>query len=576
MFVSPTPQVLVYVGDEVTVNPDGAVDLVRTFEFTTDEDSPQAFTYSRQETLGLDVKEIVGSAVPAKAALRLFPPAPSRPGTVTWEIIADVDCTTPVVVQLRARLVSPNFQHPLSYSVTFESIPTVRYEFRLHVPFPELTESSRLKAQVTPDPLEIQRFDDGTCYLIARASLNSTGPIALSFSHEVEPRSTRLMQWYRQHFGHDAPLAGFVGVFALHLLSDVQGFISATIQAGMPPERIFLANIPYSTKQAAVANLWTMGIRNLYITNDDAINKAVLNAIADAEVVARRTPSKLIVVEDGGYIGPYLHEARPELLDITAGIVEQTQNGIWQYEERGVQPRIPLVNVAESALKKNTESPLIGRSIARNVEDQIGKMGFGLGDQRTLLIGFGATGKHAARHLKAACKDLTVFDTNPDRRKEAEVEGYRVCSTLEEGCRDVDLIVGCTGKDSIDSSALLSLKQNTYFANGSSKRRELVWKDLHDLQTDEQLLPAGVRRITLITEATLTLLANGYPVNFVNESVPDEEIAFVYGLLFRSLLLVATSNLSAGLVPVPADIQSDVKKHHYQMLGRSLPDDPDE
>ena len=364
------------------------------------------------------------------------------------------------------------------------------------------------------------------------------------------------------------PLEGIVVIFVLHLLSDVQGFIEAVLRAGLPPERMFLLNIPYSTKPEAVANLWTRGVRNLYISKDYPIAEAVKNAVADAEQVAERENCKIVILEDGGYVGPYIHLQRPDLLPKLLGIVEQTANGIWQYDEQSVEPRVPVVNVAESALKKNLESPLIGLSIVRNVENLIGQLGYGLASQRVLLLGFGATGKEAAKHLLLASKSLVIFDSDSSKREDAEKAGYKTVGTIEEACGEIDVLIGCTGRESINADALLALRGATYFANGSSKRRELAWEEFRDLQGKEEELAHGAKRIELLTNASVILLADGYPVNFVSESVPDEEIAFIYGLLFRALLFLLENELSAGFHDVPLDIQNEIERNHNQMLGR--------
>lgn len=369
----------------------------------------------------------------------------------------------------------------------------------------------------------------------------------------------------------------------LHLLSDIQGFLRTMQALGLAPERTVISNIPYSTKEPTLATLWTAGFRHFVIAPEYPIDDTVAIAVDRAVDIARTSGTKLLVIEDGGYAGPFIHRSRPEALPLVAGIVEQTQNGIWQYDadedagKAGVDPAVPVVSVATSELKKTLESPLIGDAIYLHVAELVGRTGIGLSHLRTLILGYGATGSRVAQRFKQnqPHNPPQVFDQQEERRKEAEDSGFDVPASLADGCAQAQLIIGCTGRDNVLSGSLLLSLGDAYFANGSSKRKEINWRALEGLQVTTEMLPRSAgRRVILSSGHQLTLLADGFPVNFVgeSESVPDEEIAFVYGLLLQGALLVLRGELGAGFHEVPDEVQTTIRNDHFQVLDREPPE----
>lgn len=374
-----------------------------------------------------------------------------------------------------------------------------------------------------------------------------------------------------------SPLEGVNVVLVLHLLSDVRGFLATLLALGLEPPRTVVVNIPYSTKPATVATLWCIGLRRIHLSEEYPITDAVAAAVQDLADISD-DDARILIIEDGGYIGPYLHRHRPELLEQTLGIVEQTANGIYQYEADeaagvpAITPLVPIVSVAESKLKKDIESPLIGDAVVNNVRDLVGLLGRSIREFRVAVLGYGATGSRVAATLAGSLTaPPRVYDVNEDRRKEARESefAFDVADDVTSACDGVDLIIGCTGRTSISGDVLLALSTDCYFANGSSKRLELEWNELSPLIASSEPLPkrAG-SRVVLANGRVLILLANGYPVNFFGESVPDEEIAFVYGLLLRSALLLLTGDLTPGFHDVPEELQTEIRRDHFSLLNQ--------
>src|SRR5579863_10283614 len=127
-------------------------------------------------------------------------------------------------------------------------------------------------------------------------------------------------------------LSNHVCILVLHLLRDSKAFVSTLSKLGMNPKRTIILNIPYSTKRETLSSLWAAGFRHLFVSETYPNTPNVIAAVQKAREVSIETGLPILIIEDGGYIGPYIHRDRPDLLDTVAGIVEQTQNGIWEYD----------------------------------------------------------------------------------------------------------------------------------------------------------------------------------------------------------------------------------------------------
>lgn len=373
----------------------------------------------------------------------------------------------------------------------------------------------------------------------------------------------------------EQPLAKVATVLVLHLLSDVRGFLDTLLALGLDPDKTVVVNIPYSTKAATVATLWCTGLRRMHLSDEYPISDAVAAAVEELAEIVSDGETKILVIEDGGYIGPYLHRHRPDLLGQVLGVVEQTANGIYQYEAnesaglKEIVPSVPVMSVAESQLKKDLESPLIGDAVVRNVTDLVAiSSNLSIRKFNAVVLGYGATGSRVAESLRGPLDSPPkVFDTDAAKRAAALEAGFDVEDTVAAACAGADLIIGCTGRTSVSGAVLMNLDKDCFFANGSSKRLELEWEDLGSLISNTVTLKGGSgARVTLHNGRNLTLLANGYPVNFFGESVPDEEIAFVYGLLLRAALLVLESGIEPGFHDIPMEIQDEIRTDHENML----------
>lgn len=84
---------------------------------------------------------------------------------------------------------------------------------------------------------------------------------------------------------------------------------------------------------------------------------------------------------------------------------------------------------------------------------------------------------------------------------------------------------------------LLEFNHGSYYVSASSKRLGIDYDEFKSLtkESSKVNLPGIGAKYTLVNDKEVTLLADGFPVNFfMGESVPDKAIAFILVLLFKS------------------------------------------
>jgi len=420
---------------------------------------------------------------------------------------------------------------------------------------------------------------DGTASLVSPVlvSANTLGPLHLQITctKEVEIRITKLLQTYVTSGGQRPDLLSpYVFLLIPHLLRDSYSYFRALLASGMNPGRAFVVGIPYSTKAEVVDALWEKGLPHIWTPKQYPFASDVEAAMREALTVCANENRRLIVVEDGGYIGPRLHNSFSEHLPRCAGIVEQTRNGVWQYQETEVELGVPLLNVAESRLKIESESPLIGEAVVDNVRELLHNYGYRLANFRPLVVGYGSTGSEVAKTLLKHVENVAVFDEREERRRQAAEDGFAVSDGLSDLLRDHNLIIACTGAATppFQLDELTALEHDAVFANASSKRREIDYEQLAKLTREGGIehIPGVGTRYTLVTDRSFLLLADGYPVNFVGESVPDEDISFIPALLYKTACFVAENdgNLAAGIQDVPEELQEEIRHLHQALMPR--------
>lgn len=357
----------------------------------------------------------------------------------------------------------------------------------------------------------------------------------------------------------------------IHLLRDSLPFFNALLSLGTSKDDLYIIGIPYSSKEEVVEHLRESGFkvyntrRDFYLTEfNDLVKKALTDACAHCADSGKR----LLIIEDGGYAVPLLHEAEfQDYVDLCFGAVEQTANGIWadkKIEEAG-RLSFPVMNVAESRIKKERESPLVGRAIFQNINRLLEGYGFSITSQKIGQIGFGTIGEPLARQIMGDGASIAVYDLAEEKRDRARDAGFEVADNLENLFPNKTLIIGCTGQEIVGLDQLRSLNKSVFFVNATSKLRELKYKEfLRSTQRIKSVRGSGTEyRLKGGKQVTIRLLADGFPVNFFenSESIPDREIQFIPALLISAAAYLVNNKISEHkIIPIPESLEKQLEE----------------
>jgi len=394
------------------------------------------------------------------------------------------------------------------------------------------------------------------------------------------------------------PLQGVKVVAIQHLMPTLAGVLDALEHAGVARDDMRLIGKSYSTVDEMYAWLNARG----YHVDEGSIggdagsveerlieaSKTVLDEVFEG-VDPQTSKQRFLLADDGGKLLYTLHKFFPEYAHLCSGF-EQTARGIQVLEKmqaEGTPVLCPVVNMAKSELKANTEIPLIGENVVFDSLQYIDEMQLPKPKTATVL-GYGPVGEQVARALMARGIDVAVFDPDPTRQERARSAG---CATPP---RDValghgDLVIGCTGRgalDVVDDHGLL--KDGAVLVNGASGNHELGtqhfgkpgrWFLESAFEADRLTVRGGLmsanfqgQRVTLgsgdalgsasmhrimrakDTGKEVMVLRSGHVVN-LGRDLPPEFIQVTRALVFGSLLQSATEQ-QAGIVDVDAKLQS--------------------
>lgn len=559
------------VHDVISICLDHSVTVCRTYEFTNLTSDQIPLTWH-----GRDAMPSAQFSATIGAPGVLLGQASGAVSALEWDLPATIlDPETTIAVRLNVTCTGMVQLAPLRAAFSYHSPWICHYSAEVHSPLGGLLvpDQCAISANASAGGLGLILGHDGVLRTDhpVRVSAHAGGCSLTIQKPTAHVPTIPLLEYYPSAVDREQkPLQGHVVLLIPHLLRDSVAYIQSLCAAGLQRELTFIIGIPYSTKTVVGQALWERGFTNIELPVDYPFSAAVERSLSRALDSCRTSNIPLIIVEDGGYAGPLLHTRFAADISLCRGIVEQTRNGIWQYRDQNITPQVPVLNVAESDLKLRRESPLIGDAVVFNVRSLINYYGKNLDRYRTLVVGYGATGSYVAKSLRQAGVNTAVFDLREENRQTAAADKFKTGDSLAELVTDRQLIIGCTGAEPFQFEEILAIPHQAIFVNASSKRREINHEELARLtgRAAAKVIPGVGHVYRLVNGKELILLANGYPVNFVGESVPDQEIAFVMALMQQSAILLArqAASLSPGIMNIPAEVQNEIESRHDGFL----------
>jgi len=373
--------------------------------------------------------------------------------------------------------------------------------------------------------------------------LDSNNPIKIQFLVLSTVKTLPTLHFFASNDRED--FSNYIIILIQHLLSDFIHLVDAFEKNNADKSHIFIIGIPYSTKNKTVKYLKLRDYKNLTVPETYPFDEPVKAAMLKAMELSVQTSKKILIIEDGGYAVPILHRDYYENSKLFVGAVEQTANGISTdeglYQELKKQGRdycIPIMDVARSDIKLRLESPLIGRAVCHNIALLLGKDYLEIAGKSVGVVGFGHTGSRIVKTLRDMGANVTIFSDRKIDLSFANNEGYTIVDSATELIGKSRIIIEATGRVWAGVDEITAFQNNSYFVSASSKRLGIKYSDFDSLINTDKILNCpgiGKKYEIISTGNAITLLADGYPVNFFDsESVPDKAIEFIPTILFES------------------------------------------
>ena len=383
--------------------------------------------------------------------------------------------------------------------------------------------------------------------------------------------------------GIDDSVRTFFGL--QHLFGSTATLLRKISRERIDPRSVFVLGKPYSANREVVHYLATrLGYRvhpstcmqRIGEANDDEMDRrieAVLSAIRRRLNERRDSDSRVLLVDDGGRAIRLLHTERYADIRDRFTCVEQTRCGIRTLEDTKL--RVPVINVAESWVKLEHESPMIAESVTRELGRQLAAMEARRirTGRHALIIGFGAIGRAVGVELRRRGLEVAVHDARAEHRIFAKQEGFETCSGLSDALRGGGLIVGCTGKPALDREHYRQIPNGSILVSASSAdvefrgwqlradaeclgRPESWGKTGHGPDRNHPCFSLYRARNRL---GRFYLVNGGFPVNFSGgvDPIPPEKIQLTRSLLYLGAVQASLTE-DPGLHPLDDGLQRNL------------------
>ncbi len=373
----------------------------------------------------------------------------------------------------------------------------------------------------------------------------------------------RVLAQIRERFEKEKPLEGVRIGACLHVTTETANLME-TLKAG-GAEVALCASNPLSTQDDVAAALCEQSGVDVYaIKGED--NETYYRHIG---AVLDHRPH--ITMDDGADLVNVLHgERRDQIAEIWGG-TEETTTGVIRLRAmaEGGALAYPIVSVNDANTKRLFDNRF---GTGQSTIDAIMRATNLLLAGRTIVVcGYGMCGRGVASRARGLGAKVVVTEVDPLPALEAAMEGYQVMS-LRDAARIGDVFVTVTGDTSVIRREHLELmKDGAVLANSGHFDVEIDKRALDELaiggkrrireSVDEYRLADG-RRLHLLGEGRLVNLAaaEGHPAAVMDMSFADQALAVEW-------LVVNHGSLSAGVYPVPAEIDAEVARLKLRAMG---------
>jgi adenosylhomocysteinase len=278
-----------------------------------------------------------------------------------------------------------------------------------------------------------------------------------------------------------------------------------------------------------------------------------------------------MVLDDGGDLTQVLHDKRPDLLAKVRGISEETTTGVKRLYQMAKDKSLacPAINVNDSVTKSKFDNKYGCReSLVDTIRRATDVM---MAGKVAVVAGYGDVGKGSADSLRNAGARVMVTEIDPICALQAAMDGYQVV-TMEEGARQGDIFVTCTGNtDIITLDHMRAMKDKAIVCNIGHFDTEIQVEALRNYrwinvkpQVDLIEFPDG-KRLILLAEGRLVNLgcATGHPSFVMSASFTNQVLAQIE-------LWQRAEQYQKQVYTLPKHLDEEVARLHLEKIGAQL------
>jgi len=285
------------------------------------------------------------------------------------------------------------------------------------------------------------------------------------------------------------------------------------------------------------------------------------------EVLARRPE---VVIDDRADVIRLSHTTHPEALETLLGASEETTTGVLTLRamEADGTLKVPCIAANDARCKYLFDNRYgSGQSTVQAVLDNTNLL---LAGRRLVVSGYGWVGKGVARRARGMAARVIVCEVDPFAALEAYHDGYDVMP-IDEACAVADVVMTATGvRRALPLSAIERLKDGALLANTGAVDDEFDVAELRERALETRMARPNVEEFKLEEGRSIFVVGAGVVVNLsAGEGHPVEIMDLTFSVLALSArhLLLHAAEMSAGVHPLPAEIDEAIARDKLDTLG---------
>lgn len=359
--------------------------------------------------------------------------------------------------------------------------------------------------------------------------------------------AARAPAWVGEEIG-DEPLTGHAAIFTIHHQTDFVLLLEKAVQLGVEPDLVTVIDKEYRYRLSHRVDAHIRDRLGVSVYRYSEIDEGITEHIRKVEKArvdhGAETWVPTLIVDDGGYILPRLHESFEPFLNLFKGTVEQTKSGIWKLRPFEGEHRMPVFSVAESELKATVEAQGVAQAALTSLRRLLPAEKFD--GRRAVVVGFGTIGEALAELLRRQNVDVQIADSSPSRLVAARERGFQVSEDLAGLIGEVQprYILSCAEPGAVGAAAFERIERDCVLVSLTSRDVAFDKEALEQLCVSSPFGTVGTLYVPRKnSDCKILLVADGFPVNFhFAESMPNQQSDLVMASLLAGVITLANAD----------------------------------